>query len=344
MGLSTCGCTWTASGSSVSVSVRPSTTLPSFAHSSVHPDFAFRSHGGNASHDPLSYSGLAQRFAPEPYRELDLTIDSHRRLWCFMRPNGPPSYTRGMLRELAEMQSSIKAAFAEADSANPPITHFILGSRLPGIFNLGGDLRHFAQCIRSGDRDALFAYAYACIEVLYNNYIAFNLPVVTVALVQGDALGGGFEAALACDVIVAERSAKFGLPEILFNLFPGMGAFSLLSRKLDAARAERMILSGHIYTAEELQQLGLIDVLAEDGQGEQALREYLARHARRHATHHDVYNVRRRIQPLAFEELRDVTRLWVDAAFRLEELDLRKMERLTAAQQRRTTRTLAAAE
>ncbi len=256
-----------------------------------------------------------------------------------MRPDGPPSYTSGMLRELAEMQASVKRMFAEAEFGKPPIKHFVLGSRLPGIFNLGGDLRLFSDCIRKGDRQRLAAYALACIDVLYANYVAFNLPLITVALVQGDALGGGFESALACDVVVAEKSAKFGLPEILFGLFPGMGAFSLLSRKLDAARAERMMLSGRIFGAEELHQIGLIDVLAEDGHGEEALRDYLLRNARRQQAHYSVYQMRRRIQPLPFEELRDVTVMWVDTALALGESELRKMERLSAAQQRRISKT-----
>jgi DSF synthase len=283
------------------------------------------------------------RVAAEPphYGELDLTLDRNSTLWCFMRPQGPPSYTCSLLAELADMQAAIKRTFAEAQFGRPPINHFVLGSRLPGIFNLGGDLRLFAECIRAGDRNRLLAYALACIDVLYNNYIAFNLPVITIALVQGDALGGGFESALACDLIVAEKRAKFGLPEILFGLFPGMGAFSLLSRKLDPARAERMMVSGRIYGAEELHQLGLIEVLAEDGQGEEALRDHLARNARRRHAQYNVFQMRRRIFPLGYEELRDVTNMWVDAALGLGESDLRKMERLSAAQQRRIVKTQA---
>ncbi len=60
---------------------------------------------------------------------------------------------------------------------------------------------------------------------------------------QGAALGGGFEALLSFDYIVAEQDATFGLPEILFGLFPGMGAHALLSRKLGSAQADRLIVS-----------------------------------------------------------------------------------------------------
>jgi DSF synthase len=269
------------------------------------------------------------------FEEIDLRLDrKHKTVWCYMRPKGPPSYTQGLLRDLAEMQRALKHAFVD-HPGEPPFRHFVAASGLPGIFNLGGDLRFFADCIRRRDREALATYAHACIEVIYNNATALNLPMVTIALVQGDALGGGFESALSCHVIVAEKSAKFGLPEVLFNLFPGMGAYSLLSRRLDAVHAERMILSGRIYSAAELHDMGLVDIIAEDGEGEAVVRTYIARNARRHAVHRSVLEIRRRINPLTFEELLDVTRIWVDTALQLEESDLRKMERLMTAQLRR---------
>jgi enoyl-CoA hydratase/carnithine racemase len=77
---------------------------------------------------------------------------------------------------------------------------------------------------------------------------SLDLPMLTIGLVQGAALGGGFEALLSFDYIVAERDATFGLPEILFGLFPGMGAHAILSRKLGAAMADRLIVSNQTYT------------------------------------------------------------------------------------------------
>jgi DSF synthase len=272
-----------------------------------------------------------------PYRQLDTTIDhTNKTFWCHLRPEGAPSFNHALLRDLAHMQRAIMRLFDDnGPDAELPFRHFVVGSRTPGIFNMGGDLAFMADRVRAGDRDALLAYAHACVEVVYNNTIALDLPIITIGLVQGDALGGGFEAALSCNVIVAEKSAKLGLPEILFNLFPGMGAYSLLSRKLDPARAERMILSGRIYSANELYEMGLVDVVAEDGEGERAVRQYISQNARRHAAHRALCDVRRRINPLTFAELRDVTELWVDTALQLTEADLRKMERLAAAQLRR---------
>jgi DSF synthase len=200
------------------------------------------------------------------------------------------------------------------------------------------DLSFFIKSIRARDVEALRSYAHDCVDVAYHMTMGFHLPVITIALVQGDALGGGFEGALSFNVLVAEKRAKFGLPEILFNLFPGMGAFSFLSRKLDVTRAHKMILSGRVFGAPELYEMGLIDILAEDGRGEEAVQEYIAHNRRHHTVHRRVREVGMRVNPLSLEELRDVTDIWAEHAMRLQETDLRNMERLAAAQLRRVQR------
>jgi enoyl-CoA hydratase/carnithine racemase len=103
-----------------------------------------------------------------------------------------------------------------------------MASRMPGIFNLGGDLRSFANLIRQKDRTMLMKYGTACTEAQYERSIKMNLPVISISLVQGDALGGGFECALADDLIIAERSAKLGLPECLATIG---GVRGLLARR-----------------------------------------------------------------------------------------------------------------
>jgi DSF synthase len=268
------------------------------------------------------------------FQNLSVAIEPrHGTYWCHMAPRERPSFTPGLLADLADMQRGLVRMFNDG----VPIRYYVLASGLPGIFNLGGDLTVLADRVRARDRDSLVRYARACIDVLYNNAVSFNLPVVTVALVQGDALGGGFEAALSCDVIVAEKGTRFGLPEVLFNLFPGMGAYSFLSRRLGAAAAEKMILSGRIFTAEELHEMNLVQVLAEPQMGEQAARDFIERGSKRHNAQSAIFRAGRRIAPLPFDELRDVTEVWVDAALNLGETDLRKMERLTMAQNRRWT-------
>jgi DSF synthase len=99
-----------------------------------------------------------------------------------------------------------------------------------------------------------------------------------------------------------------------------------------------MILSGRVFGAPELYEMGLIDILAEDGRGEEAVRDYIAQNRRHHTVHRRVHEVSLRVDPLSLEELRDVTDIWAEHAMRLQEADLRNMERLASAQLRRVQR------
>src|SRR3546814_13276895 len=103
----------------------------------------------------------------------------------------------------------------------------VLGLRLPGVFNLGGDLEMFAECIERRERAKLLQYSHLCVEIVDKVWHCNDMNIVNIGLAQGDALGGGFEALLTFDVVVAERQARFGLPEILFGLVPGSDAFSI---------------------------------------------------------------------------------------------------------------------
>lgn len=257
-------------------------------------------------------------------------------LWCHMAPDGRPSVTPGLARESRALQQSVQElyrGFGPEDEL--PIRYLVWGSTAPGVFNLGGDLRLFAQLVRAKDRDSLHSYAISCVDVVHANAVSLDLPIITVSMVEGDALGGGFEAAISSDVVVATRNARFALPETLFNLFPGMGAYSLIARRINPIQARRMIMSGRLYTAEELYELGLVDVLVEPGQGRTAVRDLVTRSPSKHAAHCAIYRAERRVNPLSYAELYDIAVMWVDVVMKLKENDLRKMERLAAAQDRR---------
>ena len=273
------------------------------------------------------------------FRELDLDFDANTGVfWCRFQFSNRPSFTPEVLSELRRMRQLLASRTGVSGTQTPQVKYMVLGSRMPGIFNLGGDLRLFAELIRRHDRAALTAYARACVAEVHANSMALDLPIITISLVQGDALGGGFEAALSSNVIIAERSAKFGLPEIMFNLFPGMGAYNFIARRSNAATAERMIMSGRIYSGAELYDMGIVDVLAEDGHGEETLNDYVRKNARRHAAHRAIFQARQRVNPITLQDLNGITDLWVDTAMTLSPVDLKMMERLVAAQGRRRTR------
>jgi DSF synthase len=282
----------------------------------------------------------ASLIAGQKLREFDLHYDQDERvLWCYFDFSGRPCFTPEVLEEAQRIQGLLRPLSTEqAAAAEPPVRYLVLGSRVRGLWNAGGDLALFAELIRRGDRDGLLRYARACCEVSFTNNTLHDLPIISIALVQGEALGGGFEAVLSSNVIIAERRARFGLPEILFNLFPGMGAVSFLSRRIAPGLAERMILSGEIYTAEQLYEQGVIDVLAADGAGVDAVYSYIGRGGKRHGAHVAVRQAQRIVNPVRFEELMGIADLWVEAALRLSDADLRKMLRLAAAQDRRRER------
>ena len=252
-------------------------------------------------------------------------------LWTHMTPVARPNFNQGMLRDFQRWQAEIGREFADPEAG---LKYLVLGSRFPGVFNLGGDLELFARFIEAGDREGLVRYGRDCVSILHNNMRCLELPVVTIALVQGDALGGGFEAVLSFNVIVAEKGAKFGLPEIAFGLFPGMGAHSILSRKVGLAKAEEMMLSNRLYTAEEMHELGIVHILAERGCGEEAVRAYIAKNGRRHAGHLGIYHASSLCDPISLEELNAIVEVWADSALRLCDADLKLMRRLGSAQTR----------
>ncbi len=286
------------------------------------------------------------------FSEVSLRHDEQDKIfWCFMDQKGRPSYTYALGEEIQQVQDWITYNYGAASNdfrASAGIDHasadnlryFVCASKTPGIYNLGGDLRHFAESIRQRDFAAMRKYAETCVRMQHANSIGFGAPIITMALVQGDALGGGFEHALAFDIIVAERSARMGLPEIIFSLFPGMGAYSFLSRRVGRQLAERFILEGKIHTAQELYDMGIVDILVEDGQGEAAIIEYTQRHKARFAAERALYRSRRIVAPIALQELLDITLVWAETAMTLDEADIKKMERLVNAQERRMSRNL----
>ncbi len=273
-----------------------------------------------------------------PYDQLVVRFDPEQHaLWYSLRPRGRPCFNLDLLDELRRFQHRVEQVNLGpgTDGESLPIRYMILASTVPGVFNLGGDLQLFAGMIRNQDREGLFRYAKACIDVLYPNCISFELPMTTITLVQGDALGGGFEAAISSNVVIAEESAKFGLPEVLFNLIPGMGAYSFLIRRLSPDIAERIIMSGELMTARRMQELGLVDVVVEDGHGQHAVEHFIRRHQKRGNAHNAMNRLKQVINPVTYEELITITKIWVDTALRLHERDLRMIEHRVAAQNRR---------
>lgn len=271
--------------------------------------------------------------ADTTYTQLTTYLDSHNGIaWGYMHAAPRPCYTYALLADFMRWFTDL-CELIDGGMAQDEITYAVIASSIPGVYNLGGDLSLFHRLILEKDRPNLLRYARACIDPLYMIAAHLNRPnLKTITLVQGDALGGGFECALSGNTLIAERGSKLGFPEILFNLFPGMGALSLLGRRVGHQKAEKIILSGKLYLAEELYEMGVIDVLAEPGEGERAVHEFVRKESRARNGTLALRAAREISQPVSYDELIRITEIWVDAAFRLEPKDLRMMERLVSRQ------------
>jgi len=274
------------------------------------------------------------------YRQLITKTDLELGVkWYSMDPTPRPCFTSDLLADFKKFGQTVSQS-ALADNGihrGEKIQYVVLTSQIPGVFSYGGDLSFFIQMIRENSREDLSKYARDCVDAMYSCWVGYHCNVVTIALVQGAAFGGGFEAALGNHVIIAEKDSRFGLPEVLFNLFPGMGAYPLLARRLGPVGAEKMILSGRVYTATELHGMGIVDVLADNGDGEKAVYDYINANRRKMNAFQSLLKVRERSFPITYREMIDVAEIWVDAALKLDQKELKLMERLVRSQDRLAT-------
>jgi DSF synthase len=229
----------------------------------------------------------------------------------------------------------LQQAFSDVSASPGVVRHLVMTSDVPGVFNFGGDLALFVLLVRARDDESLRLYARRCVDLVWWMETAAQRGVHTMVLVQGDTLGGGLEAVLSFHKVIFERSAQAGFPEVLFNLFPGMGAWNFTIRKSGFQVANEMILSGRLYTADELHRVGLVDLVVDDGQGEAAVEQMIRSVEPRWRGTLAALHGQRLAAPITYESLINIVDRWVDAAMQLTDRDLRLMERLARAQARK---------
>lgn len=265
---------------------------------------------------------------PERFTQLAGYYEEERRtLWMLLRAQPRPCFNHALIEEIMNMSWLVRQSGYAVD-------FWVTGSLVPDMYNTGGDLRFFVECIQNGRREALRAYARACVDCVHAASRGFDTGAITLAMVEGSALGGGFEAALAHHFVLAQRDARLGFPEIAFNLFPGMGGYSLVARRAGMKLAEELIYKGESHTAEWHEQYGLVDVLFEPGHGYVSTRTFIDTLQPKLNGVRAMLRARQRVMQLPRSELMDITEDWVDAAFCLEPKDIAYMERLVMLQNR----------
>ena len=229
---------------------------------------------------------------------------------------------RGLVDELQDRRSATPLNYAVVQSADAD------------YFSMGGDLRFFRECIQRRDAATLRDYSMRCLDLLLSWNGKFKDTTTSIALVQGRALGGGFEMALGMDYLIAEEHSSFGFPEIMFGLFPCTGAMGLLASRIGPRAAERMMTNKKIYGAAELFDMGLVDELCPSGQGELAVERFITNHSSRMKARLKVQQSRARHETLAHAEGVRIVEDWVETAMCLSAEELRSMDMLIMMQAR----------
>jgi enoyl-CoA hydratase/carnithine racemase len=165
---------------------------------------------------------------------------------------------------------------AEEAAGRADVRAVVLTGAGEQAFIAGADLRALAPALGPGGDASLMHEHVGLTGPAFAALTALEAPLI--AAVQANAVGGGLELALCCDLIVAARGAKFGLPEVTLGLMPGGGGTQRLARRIGAGAALELILGGRVIDAERALAIGLVNAVADDAPAEaRALAARLAR-------------------------------------------------------------------
>jgi enoyl-CoA hydratase/carnithine racemase len=164
---------------------------------------------------------------------------------------------------LEELESFTRSLPQIANEAHALIVH----STMATGFSAGADLRELYTRARGLKKDEAQRGVRDFLERIH---VVMNtidvLPLTTIAAVHGVTFGGGFELALVCDIIIADRMARFCFPELRLGLIPGFGGIPRLKRDLGNAVVRDLLLTGRSFNVMKAQQIGLVSQIAAEGE------------------------------------------------------------------------------
>jgi enoyl-CoA hydratase/carnithine racemase len=200
------------------------------------------------------------------------------------------------LQELEKLASALPALEEESQA-------LILHSTLTSGFCAGADLRELYQRSQQMDRAAALKGVRDYLERIHHVMNTLDAsPLTTIAAVHGVTFGGGLELALACDLIIADKMARFAFPELRLGLIPGFGGIPRLKRDLGNAVVRDLLLTGRSFNATKAQQAGLVSQVVGEGEALRVARAtaaQLGKFDRRTAI-----AAKQFIKPIPYEELR----------------------------------------
>jgi enoyl-CoA hydratase/carnithine racemase len=201
-----------------------------------------------------------------------------------------------MLEELEKFVSGL-------DELSREVHALILHSTLKGGFSAGADLRELYGWIQQYGQNEVASHARAYLNRIHAVMNALDAyPLTTIASVHGVTFGGGFELALTCDLIIADKLARFCFPELRLGLIPGFGGIPRLKRDLGNAVVRDLLLTGRSFNTTKAQQIGLACQVVGEGEALRAARATAAQLAKFDRTTSAM--AKRFIKPIPADELR----------------------------------------
>ena len=200
---------------------------------------------------------------------------------------------------LAELEEFI----AELDVATGEAAALIIYSALPQGFSAGADLRELYEKGRTIPIEERVVTVRQFLERIHRvlNIIDAS-PLTTIAAVHGVCFGGGFELALACDLIIADKMARFCFPELRLGLIPGFGGIPRLKRDLGDAVIRDLLLTGRSLNVQKAHDAGLVSQVAAEGEALRVARATAAQIAK--FDRHTSAIAKQFIKPIPYNELR----------------------------------------
>jgi enoyl-CoA hydratase/carnithine racemase len=200
---------------------------------------------------------------------------------------------------LEELESFVHTIAGFQDEAHA----LIIYSELKAGFSAGADLRELYRRSQEMGRKEAADGVRDYLERIHRVLDAIDSsPLTTIAAVHGVTFGGGFELALVCDLIIADKMARFCFPELRLGLIPGFGGIPRLKRDLGNAVVRDLLLTGRSLNATKLQQVGLVSQVVAEGESLRVARATAAQLGK--FDRQTAIAAKRFIKPIPYEELR----------------------------------------
>jgi enoyl-CoA hydratase/carnithine racemase len=232
----------------------------------------------------------------------------------------------------SETLADLEKFAADLDKLSRQAHALILHSTLAAGFCAGADLRELFRRSEPMEKRAAIAGVRDFLERIHAVLNAIDAaPLTTIAAVHGVTFGGGFELALVCDLIIADKMARFCFPELRLGLIPGFGGIPRLKRDLGNGVVRDLLLTGRSFNAAKAQQVGLVSQVVGEGEALRVARSTAAQLGK--FDRQTAVAAKKFIKPIPYEELRQEIDIFCDLFSQpAVEAGLRKFVESTDAQ------------